>query len=447
MSNERATTNPGSENPGSDSSRDATYDFIVLGAGLSGLSVAAALLDADSALRVAVVEAERAPARHSSGRSAGMIRLVSEDRAITALAREGRATIQRVARETVGDPRPVDFRPVGSLLLGARGRVDPESDGRGAHGVVERRTQEGRGDTRREDTRRGDTPTDTDAADTSWLDTQAVLERAPFLGEPAGELGGLWTPGDGSLDVPSWVAHLVASITARGGELCVARRGVEPLRSRGRFVGLLCDDVEMSAARIVVATGAWAGDWASRQGLGIRLEPRRRHVIATAPWSVPIPETPRNRVVSRSDERQNADRFPWVWDLDNGFYVRPSATELWWSSCDEVAEPPGESSIDPGAEGELRAKVAARFPQLPIPSVERLWSGHRTFTPDGRFLLGADPRLEGWYWAVGLGGHGVTVSPAVGRLVAEVATDHLGPDTLRLLAPHRFRDSVVPTAG
>lgn len=407
MSEARAT-----ESLRSRASRDAAYDLIVLGAGLSGLSVAAALLDVDPDLRVAVVEAERAPALHSSGRSAGMIRLVAEDPAITALARAGRDEIARVARETADDPQPVDFRAVGSLLLGARSRVDPEPAG----------------------------------GEARWLDTAGVLERAPFLGEPAGELSGLWTPTDGRLDVATWVSHLAGRFTGRGGELCVARRGVEPLCSRGRFVGLRCDDVEMPAARLVVATGAWAGEWASRHGLGIRLEPRRRHVIATAPWAPTLGETPRNRVVSRSHERQNADRFPWVWDLEHGFYVRPSASGLWWSSCDEVAEPPGEPTIDLGTEGELRGKIAARFPQLTIPTVERVWSGHRTFTPDGRFLLGADPRLEGWYWAVGLGGHGVTVSPAVGRLVAEAATDRLGPEASELLAPHRFRDTVVPPA-
>ena len=51
------------------------------------------------------------------------------------------------------------------------------------------------------------------------------------------------------------------------------------------------------------------------------------------------------------------------------------------------------------------------------------WAGHRTFTPDSRFLLGPDPRLPGVNWAAGLGGHGVTAATAVGRRVAEAIVD------------------------
>ena len=46
------------------------------------------------------------------------------------------------------------------------------------------------------------------------------------------------------------------------------------------------------------------------------------------------------------------------------------------------------------------------------------WVGQRTFCPDRRFLLGEDARCEGWHWAVGLGGHGVTSALAVGEQLA-----------------------------
>jgi len=66
----------------------------------------------------------------------------------------------------------------------------------------------------------------------------------------------------------------------------------------------------------------------------------------------------------------------------------------------------------------LAEVIERSLPALGNLHVWRHWSGHRSFLPDRRFLLGPDPRLEGWYWAVGLGGHGVTASAAVGTRVA-----------------------------
>jgi D-arginine dehydrogenase len=56
-----------------------------------------------------------------------------------------------------------------------------------------------------------------------------------------------------------------------------------------------------------------------------------------------------------------------------------------------------------------------------------MFAGLRTFTPDGNFLLGADPRLEGFFWCAGLGGNGMTLSPAIGRIVAEAVRGQAPP--------------------
>jgi glycine/D-amino acid oxidase-like deaminating enzyme len=71
------------------------------------------------------------------------------------------------------------------------------------------------------------------------------------------------------------------------------------------------------------------------------------------------------------------------------------------------------------AESLLAEKVHRLFPGLIGLRLRRRWAGLRTLTPDGRFVLGPDPDLDGLHWAGGLGGHGVTVSWAAGRLVAE----------------------------
>ena len=66
-------------------------------------------------------------------------------------------------------------------------------------------------------------------------------------------------------------------------------------------------------------------------------------------------------------------------------------------------------------------------------------SGLRTMTPDGRFVIGEDPKLKGFFWVAALGGHGVTTSFAVGDLASDLI---LGRKTDRniaqALSPRRF---------
>ena len=47
-----------------------------------------------------------------------------------------------------------------------------------------------------------------------------------------------------------------------------------------------------------------------------------------------------------------------------------------------------------------------------------VWAGLRTFAPDGLFVIGPDPRVRGFTWAAGLGGHGITTCGPAGELAA-----------------------------
>ncbi len=51
----------------------ATYDFIVIGSGIVGLSVATELLNRQPNSSIAIVEKESAPGIHASGRNSGVL--------------------------------------------------------------------------------------------------------------------------------------------------------------------------------------------------------------------------------------------------------------------------------------------------------------------------------------------------------------------------------------
>jgi len=61
----------------------------------------------------------------------------------------------------------------------------------------------------------------------------------------------------------------------------------------------------------------------------------------------------------------------------------------------------------------------------------------RTLTADGRFVIGWDPDIAGFFWVAGLGGHGMTTSAAIGKLAAELLIGGPGRKSVPF-APERF---------
>jgi len=102
--------------------------------------------------------------------------------------------------------------------------------------------------------------------------------------------------------------------------------------------------------------------------------------------------------------------------------VRPEADGWLCSPCDEAPDSATQSDsrgpVSPQFEGLTAEKIRRNFPVLGSISFRGGWSGLRTFAPDRRPLLGPDPELTGLWWAAGLGGFGVSCSPAIGEALA-----------------------------
>jgi glycine/D-amino acid oxidase-like deaminating enzyme len=121
--------------------------------------------------------------------------------------------------------------------------------------------------------------------------------------------------------------------------------------------------------------------------------------------------------------------------VSHGLYFRPEPPGLLLSPCDETSHAAGDAPVDAAAQELLASKVRRFMPGLGDVGVARAWACLRTLTPDGSFLIGRDPSLPNLVWCAGLGGHGVTVSAAAGRLAAEAV---LGWPSLAAHDPGRF---------
>ena len=192
----------------------------------------------------------------------------------------------------------------------------------------------------------------------------------------------------------------------RKGHSLALRTPVRSLvESGGRLVGVHTDSGPIYADHIVLAAGAWSSDLADTVGLKRPITPLRRSLF----WTGPHP-------AFQSD-------FPWIWVDDVGIYARPFQRGFMVSPCDERVDWPGEQ-VDSWGTPEswqvtlLEEKLRDYFPGLAQSSLEKSWTGLRSFAPDRRPLLGEDPDLPGLWWAAGLGGFGLSASIGVGEAIA-----------------------------
>lgn len=202
---------------------------------------------------------------------------------------------------------------------------------------------------------------------------------------------GLWFPDDGIVDVAALLHSYLAGLDIS------FNTSVESWRRAADRILLRTSRGEISCRILVNAAGPWAGVFG-----GLPITPLNRHLFATPPldWVDP--------------------RWPTVWDGNAGLYFRPESGGLLLSACDEKPAAPGDYQEDPTVVEQLAEKLERLQPDLGELAIQSSWVGQRTFAPDRNFVIGFDPRDDGLFHVAGLGGHGVTASPAVGALAASL---------------------------
>jgi sarcosine oxidase subunit beta len=80
------------------------------------------------------------------------------------------------------------------------------------------------------------------------------------------------------------------------------------------------------------------------------------------------------------------------------------------------------------------------FPRLKFANLMRQWAGYFDVTPDGSPVLGPAEEVENFFQANGFSGHGFTLAPVVGRLLAEVIAKGKATPSLEPFYPSRFRE-------
>jgi|HubBroStandDraft_6_1064221.scaffolds.fasta_scaffold146690_2 D-amino-acid dehydrogenase len=156
----------------------------------------------------------------------------------------------------------------------------------------------------------------------------------------------------------------------------------------------------LAADQIVVATGAWTPKLRAMLRCSVPIQPGKGYSI-TLPRPALCPRTP-----MIFDEHRVA--------------ISPMQSGLRVGSTMEFAG--YDSRLNPARLRLLRESAALYFKEpLAGPTLEEWW-GWRPMTPDGLPLIGPIPAFDNLFLAAGHGTLGVSMSPATGKLVAELMT-------------------------
>lgn len=350
------------------------FDIAIVGAGIAGASLAAAIGPRASVL---LLEAEEQPGYHATGRSAAFW------------------------SETYGGPAIQPLTTASGGALRAGGYLDPL----GALHIG-----------------RAEDAAAVDAFLAAFGGTPVPLERV----DPAPRVPGLrprwslgvWEPSCAYIDVARLHADCLAAARRAGATLVTAARLAEGESGEGGWRITLADGRGFVADRLVNAAGAWADEVARRCGVApLGIHPYRRTMaqLATAP-AAPA-------------------GMPFVTDISGGFYFKPEAGgRLWLSPHDEHAVEPH----DVAPEEIDVATAIHRFEQVVdwrVERVERRWAGLRSFAPDRLPVYGPAPGCPRFFWFAGQGGFGIQTAPAAAALAAALL---LGGDMPAGVDPGRY---------
>jgi D-arginine dehydrogenase len=387
------------------------FDFIVIGGGAAGTSVAYEL--SLRGRRVALLEQETAPGYHSTSRSAAAL---SEN-----YGSVGWQLLSSASRAFFTNP-PAGFaehpllRPLGALYLAAPGNEEVELD-RAAAELL----------------RRGVRHEAMVAAD--------ALKLCPVL-RIEGYSRALYEPGCADIDAHALLQGYLRLAKRNGAQIFLDSEARSIVRNKGVW-SVATSQVTFSAPSLVNAAGAWADVVAERAGLrALGLTPYRRTAITFDP-----PPT------------ESISEWPMTFDVAETWYFKPEAGRIIVSPADKSPSPPCDCMPE-----EYDVAVAAdrieKATTMRVERIHRRWAGLRTFAADNQPVIGADPDEPSFIWLAGQGGNGVMAAPAAAQLAAALTLGEEIPSAVgrfgvtpelttpaRLLEPEVGRESAPAGRG
>ncbi|MDO5290663.1 MAG: FAD-binding oxidoreductase [Pseudomonadota bacterium] len=368
-----------------------THDVLIIGAGIAGASLAWRL--ARQGRRVLLLEQEAQPGTHSTGRSAAMFMQSYGPPGVRALTRASRAFYLApppgFADAPLLTPRPALFVATAEQSAALAALAD------------------------------------TLAASGSPLKPlkPAQLAQAMPALKPGLFAQALLDDDSWDIDVHALLHGFLRGARQAGARFLPGTTAQAADWTGGAWQVVLSDGNAVRAAVVANAAGAWADEVAARFGAApIGLQPRRRSAFTFRP-----------------PEGVDVSAWPMVCDVDEQWYFKPDAGQLFGSPANADPVPPHDVQPE-----ELDIALGIdRLQQVTGWTIRRpsaTWAGLRSFVPDGEIVIGFDAACPGFFWLAGQGGYGIQSAAGASELAASLIAGTPLPDAL---AAHGVNPAVV----
>ncbi len=374
-------------------------DFLVIGAGIAGASVAHWLAPHG---RVVVLEREDQPGYHSTGRSAALFMESYGTQQVRALTMASRAFFENPPPGFTAHPL---LTPRGAMMIAAPGQEAHLDE----HWEVLRGMGKG----------------------AQRLDTAGALALVPVL-RAEQVIGAVYEPDAADMDVHAIHQGYLRGMRQAGGKL-VCNAPVDAMERTAQGWRVRAGGVTYEAPVVLNAAGAWVDTIAKLAGVQpIGIEPRRRSAFIFAP-----------------PEGVDASRWPMAFGATEDWYIKPDAGMLLGSPAN--ADPVEPQDIQP-EEFDIALAIhrIEKNTTLAIRRPTRTWAGLRSFVADGDLVGGFDDEVPGFFWVAAQGGYGIQTSPAMGETCAALARGLPVPAhaasfglTAEMLGPQRLRKAAA----
>ncbi|CAM4363043.1 FAD-dependent oxidoreductase [Comamonas aquatilis] len=341
------------------------WDFVVVGAGMAGSSVAWQLVQAGDAAspKVLVLERESQPGYHTTGRSAALYEEHYGPAQVQALTRASRAFYDA---PPAGFAQTPILTPRGVLYVGTA-EQKALIDSAYAEAVVH-------------------------SPATQRLDAGQLKAMVPCLNTEV-LVDGFLDQGARDIDVHGLHQGFLRGLRQHGGQLWCSAEVQRLARVDEHWQVFLADGRQVQAKVVINAAGAWADMLARMAGAAaIGLTPKRRSAFTFA-----------------APEGMDATHWPAIISADEAWYIKPDAGQLLGSPANaDPVEPhdvvPEELDI---ATGIYRIEECTT---LQIRRPTHTWAGLRSFVNDGELVIGWDDSptpVAGFFWVAAQGGYGI----------------------------------------
>ncbi len=353
-----------------------TADFIILGAGVMGASIAFHLARRNAG-RIVVVDKEHAGSG-GSGRSSALVRMHYSFAPEVQLALISLKMFQHW-REIVGEPG--EFRQTGFVRI-----VHPHETELLKQNVAMQQKL---------------------GANVELFDRQQLKQLEPDWQVDEVDLAA-YEPDSGYGDGNVVANDFLSQARDSGATYLSKTRATSFLIESGRMRGIETDQGEIHAPVVIAATGPWTRPLFQSTGFDPPIETEFHQVAILKNEASMKPGAACIDSVTSTYFRSDAsDKF-----LIGDFYGKRPV------DLDHFPQRPSETDLE-----EIIERTARRVPRVANAEVMRGVTGIYDVTPDSRPLLGRVPGIDNLYLCAGFSGMGFKISPAIGLVMSQLILD------------------------